>query len=265
MRVGGRLTGISAVAALGGWVYGAHPLHVAVPTNAGRLRNQWRRDIPREVARSDGVIVHWVTPAHDRGSSTGLVDVREALELVCRVEPLEQAIATLDWALKVGQIDRFDRAVLAEALGPLGAIVDLADERCESLPESFARTRFRAAGVQVTSQVHWKGELERIDLVIEGVIALEVDGDEFHRDRFEEDRARDLELTEAGYHALRPSARQVFGSWAVVQAAVSRALQAHGIHVNLHKSGVEALKHPATRRWAAEHRNIRGPTPELWE
>lgn len=263
MRVGGRLTGMSAVVALGGWVFGAHPLHVAVPTNAGRLRSQWRRDIRRVDAPADGVVVHWIAPAHDRGSSTGVVDVLEALELVCRVEPLEQAIAALDWALKTGRIDRFDRAVLTEALGPLGVMVDLADERCESLPESFARTRLRGAGVQVTSQVHWKGELERIDLVIEGVIALEVDGDEFHRDRFEEDRARDLELTEAGYHALRPSARHVFGTWSAVQAAVVRALQAHGIHVHLHNSGVAALKRPATRRWAAEQRAKRGP-PQGW-
>lgn len=264
MRVGGRLTGMSAVAALGGWVLGEHPLHVAVPTNAARLRTQWRRDSRRTDARPDGAIVHWVALAHDRGSSTGVVDLLEALELVCRAEPLEQAVAALDWALTTGRIDRIDRAALAERLGPLGAIVALADERCESLPESLARTRLRAAGLQVTSQLHYKGELERIDLVIEGAVALEVDGEEFHRESFEEDRWRDLELTDAGYHALRPSARHVFGTWPAVQTAVERALQARGIHVHLHNSGVEALKHPATRRWAQQHAAARGPTPELW-
>jgi hypothetical protein len=108
MRVGGRLTGISAVAALDGWVLGVHLLHVAVPTNAARLRHQWRRDIRRADAPADGVVVHWVAPAHDRSSSGGVVDVREALELVCRVEPLEQAVAAIDWALKTGRIDRFE-------------------------------------------------------------------------------------------------------------------------------------------------------------
>ncbi len=264
MRVGGRLTGISAVAALGGWVLGRHPLHVAVPTNAARLRNQWRRDLRRADARDDDVVVHWVGPAHDRTSSTGVVDLVEALELVCRVEPLEQAIAAIDWALATGRIDRIDRAVLAERLGPLGVLVALADERCESLPESLARTRLRAAGLQVVPQVHWKGDLERIDLVIEGTVALEVDGEEFHRDTFEDDRWRDLELTDAGYHALRPSARQVFSKWSAVQAAVVRALQARGILVDLHNSGVEALTHPATRRWASQHAVERGRTPELW-
>ena len=264
MRVGGRLTGLSALAALGGWVLGRNPLHVAVPINAARLRSQWRRDVRRADARPDGVVVHWVSPAHDRGSSTGVVDLIDALELVCRAEPLEQAVAAIDWALSTGRIDRIDHALLAERLGHLGVLVSLADERCESLPESLARTRLRATGLQVDSQVHWTGGLGRIDLVIEGVVALEVDGEQFHRKTFEEDRWRDLELTDAGYHALRPSARQVFGAWPAVQAAVERALQARGIHVLLHSSGVKALQHPATRRWAAQFAAARGPTPEWW-
>ncbi len=264
MRVGGRLTGLSAVAAMGGWVLGRHPLHVAVPTNAARLRSQWRRDIPRADARPDGVVVHWVQAAHDRGSSTGIVPVLEALELVCRAEPLEYAVAALDWALKSGRIDRVDRALLTQRLGPLGAIVHHADAQCESLPESLARTRLRAAGASVVSQVQWKRDLERIDLVVEGAIALEVDGEEHHRERFEEDRARDLELTDAGYHALRPSARQVFGSWGAVQAAVARALAARGILIDLHNSGVHDLKRPVTRLWVSTHAAGLGSNPELW-
>jgi hypothetical protein len=53
---------------------------------------------------------------------------------------------------------------------------------------------------------------------------------------------------------LSPSARHVFGTWPAVQAAVLRALQAHGIHVHLHNSGIAALRSPAIRRWAAEQR-----------
>ena len=264
MRVGGRLTGLSAVAALGGWVLGEHPLHVAVPTNAARLRSQWRREVPWADARPDGVVVHWVRASVDQGESTGVVPLVEALELVCLVEPVEQAVAAIDWALHSGLIDRIDRAALTERLGPLGALVALADERCESLPESLARTRLRAAGLQVTSQVRWSEGLERIDLVVEGAVAIEVDGEQFHRDTFENDRWRDLVLTDAGYHALRPSARQVFGQWPAVQTAVERALQARGILVHLHNSGVAALQRPATRRWVAQHAAAPAPTPELW-
>jgi very-short-patch-repair endonuclease len=264
MRVGGRLTGISAVAALGGWVLDHHPLHVAVPTNAARLRSQWRRDIRRADARDDGAVVHWVAAAHDRGSSTGMVALTEAIELVCRIEPAEQAIAVLDWARRTGRLDRIELAALRERLGPLCWLVDASVDDCDSMPESLARTRLRAAGLQVSTQVRFTEGPERIDLVLEGAIAVEVDGDEFHRDRFEEDRARDLAITRAGLHALRPSARRVFAHWREVQDAASRALRERGILVDIHNSGVAQLGRPATRRESAPPGVLPRGAPELW-
>lgn len=264
MRVGGRLTGISAVAALGGWVLDDRPLHVAVPVNAARLRSQWRRDIRRSDAPPDDVVVHWVAPAHDRGASTGMVDVGEAIELVCRIEIAEQAIAVLDWARRTGRLDRIELAQLRERLGPLRWLVDASVENCDSLPESLARTRLRAAGVQVTTQVAFTDGAERIDLVLEGAVAVEVDGDEFHRERFEADRARDLAITRAGLHALRPSARRVFGHWQEVQDAAVRALRERGILVCLHNSGVAQVRRPATRRESAPPGLLPRAAPELW-
>lgn len=264
MRVGGRLTGISAVAALGGWVLDHHPLHVAVPTNAARLRSQWRRDIRRADAPADDAVVHWVAPTHDRGSSTGIVDLAEAIELVCRIEPAEQAIAVLDWARRTGRLDGIELAALRERLGPLRWLVDASVDDCDSLPESLARTRLRAAGLQVSTQVRFTEGPERIDLVLEGAVAVEVDGDEFHRDRFESDRARDLAITASGLHALRPSARQVFSRWPRVEAAVVRALHERGILVDLHNSGVAQLERPATRRESPPHGLLPRKAPELW-
>jgi very-short-patch-repair endonuclease len=264
MRVGGRLTGISAIAALGGWVLGHPPLHVAVPANAARLRNQWRRDIRRTDARDNSVVVHWVSPAHDRSSSTGIVDLTEALELVCRTEPAEQAIAVLDWVRRTGRLDRIELAELRERLGLLWWLVDASIDNCDSLPESLARTRLRAAGAQVTTQVTFTDGLEKIDLVLEGAVAVEVDGDEHHRDAFEADRARDLVITRAGLHAVRPSARQVFTRWPEVQAALVRALRERGILVDLHNSGVAQVARPATRRESAPPGLQARPSPELW-
>lgn len=264
MRVGGRLTGISAIAALGGWVLDRHSLHVAVPINAARLRNQWRRDLRLTDARDDDLVVHWVSPAHDRGSSTGIVDLPEALELVCRTEAAEQAIAVLDWVRRTGRLDRIELAELRERLGPRRWLVDASVDNCDSLPESLARTRLRAAGVQVSTQVGFTAGGERIDLVLEGAIAVEVDGDEFHRDTFEADRARDLAITRAGLHALRPSARQVFTRWPEVQAAAVRALRERGILVGLHNSGVAQVGRPATRHESAPPGLQRRAVPELW-
>lgn len=264
MRVGGRLTGISAVAALGGWVLDRHLLHVAVPTNAARLRSQWRRDIRRAYARPDGAVIHWVAPAHDRGSSTGIVDLAEAIELVCRTEPAEQAIAVLDWVRRTGRLDRIELAELSERLGPLRWLVEASIENCDSLPESLARTRLRAAGVQVSTQVGFTDSPERIDLVLEGAVAVEVDGDEHHRERFEVDRARDLAITRVGLHAVRPSARHVFTRWPEVQAALVRALRERGILVDLHNSGLAQVGRPATRRESAPPGLVAAKAPELW-
>ncbi len=264
MRVGGRLAGISAVAALGGWVLGRHPLHVAVPTNAARLRSQWRRDVRRADAPADDVVVHWVAPAHDRSSSTGIVDLPEAIELVCRTETAEQAIAVLDWVRRTGRLGRIELAALRERLGPLRWLVDASVDDCDSLPESLARTRLRSLGLEVTTQVRFSEGLERIDLVVEGTIAVEVDGDEHHRDRFEPDRARDLDITASGLHALRPSARHVFTRWPRVEAAIVRALRERGILVDLHNSGVAQVGRPATRRESAPPGLRHRGTPELW-
>lgn len=264
MRVGGRLTGLSAIAALGGWVLGQPPLNVAVPANAARLRTQWRRDIRRTDAHHDGVVVHWVSRSHDRSSSTGIVDLTEALELVCRTESAEQAIAALDWVRCTGRLDRIALADLRERLGPLRWLVDASIDNCDSLPESLARTRLRAAGAQVTTQVTFTDALEKIDLVLEGAVAIEVDGDEHHRSRFEEDRARDLVITRVGLHVVRPSARQVFTRWPEVQAALARALSERGILVDLHNSGVAQVARPATRRESAPPGVADTAAPELW-
>ena len=193
-----------------------------------------------------------------------MVGLAEALELVCRTETAEQAIAVLDWARRTGRLDRIDLAALRERLGPLRWVVDASVENCDSLPESLARTRLRAAGVQVTTQVAFTDGAERIDLVLEGTVALEVDGDEFHRDTFEEDRARDLAITRVGLHALRPSARQVFTRWPEVQAALVRALRERGILVDLHNSGVAQVGRPATRRESAPPGQHPRAAPELW-
>jgi len=264
MRVGGRLTGLSAIEALGGWVLGTHPLHVAVPANAARLRSQWRRDIRWADARPGGVVVHWVAVSHDRGESTGVVPLIDALELVCRTASVEQSIVALDWARRRGRLDVLELAHLQSRLGDLGWLLDASERRCDSLPESLARTRCSAAGWSVNPQAPWRPGLERIDLVIEGAVALEVDGDEFHRDRFEQDRERDLSISQHGLHAIRPSARQVMTRWPLVQSAVEAALAERGILVRLHNSGVASVSRPATRRrpaWAPVRE--RG-SPELW-
>lgn len=227
LRVGGRVTGLAAIQALGGWVLGSTRLDVAVPANGARLRDPLRRrPLPSRGARDLRVL--WVAERHDADTSTGLVDLADALTVVVRSESEETAVAALDWALHTGELDEVALADLA-AHFPKGCqlLVDQTDPRCDSLPESLTRTRLRALGLRVRSQVGVEGTSD-IDLLVEGIVAVEVDGDLFHRERFEADRAKDLAITAAGMHVLRPSARHVFHEWGAVLRAIRRALRERG-------------------------------------
>jgi very-short-patch-repair endonuclease len=227
VRVGGRLTGLSALAAMGAWVLNAPDLHVSVPANAARLRSQWNRLARLNVASTRGVILHWEQPdVAERGTpvAVGLVD---ALHRAVLDEALETAVAVIDWALRTGQLDDFDFERLIAALPANRQYIrEWVDPLCDSLPESLSRTRLRLSGHKVVSQVA-VGDLESIDLLVDDIVAIEIDGDEHHRDRFEKDRAKDVTITIARLHVLRPSARMVFGQWDRVARAIDVALSMH--------------------------------------
>ena len=252
VRVGGRLTGISAIAALGGWVLRSDVLHVAVPPNAARLRSQYNRALHPPASRLKGVQLHWEQSEWGDSSMVGLL---EALRRVVVDESRETAIAALDWALHTGRIDEMDVAIVMHHVLPARRIswADL-DPLCESLPESLARTRFRVAGFRVRSQVPLDNG-QRIDLLVDEVVGFEVDGEQYHRDKFEEDRAKDGLIIRAGYVAYRASARSVFGEWASVEATIVAAIAAR----NLGNSG----RPPQKRRRNRLPAHPRIPVPEF--
>jgi hypothetical protein len=201
---------------------------VSVHGNAARLRSQWNRHKRLDVRASRGVTLHWddvSVAGFGSATSVGLVD---ALERVVLDESFETAIAALDWALHTGALDRVDLETLILRL-PAGrrGIGGWVDERCESLPESLSRTRLRLAGHSVASQVPVGDDNERIDLVVDGIAGIEVDGDEYHRTRFESDRGKDVTITLDHLHAMRPSARMVFYNWDRFARAVEIALASH--------------------------------------
>ena len=215
VRIGGRLTGLSAIAEWGGWVLSAPILHVSVPDNSARLRPTGKN-----------VRVHWdVLALNARGTATsvGLVD---ALIRVVLDENPETAVAALDWALHSGRLELFEFEQLVLALPSEDQWVsEWVDRSCESLPESLSRTRLRQAGHIVRSQVPLGAQ--RIDLLANEVVALETDGDEFHRDHFERDRRRDVAIAAAGYLPLRVPARMVFYEWPLVVRAIDQLLHTH--------------------------------------
>ncbi len=231
LRVGGRLTGLSAIAAWGGWVRAPGRLRVAVPVNGSRLRCPRRRTVAFvESPQRASASIHWINQLHDRDTSNGVVAILDALEHACLHERAEDAIAAIDWARRADRVDALDLAALSNRLPARRRwLVAASSGSCHSLPESLARTRLVAAGLRVREQVLLPDNPSPIDLLVEESLALEIDGDEFHRDRFEPDRAKDLAATRVGFHALRPTARHVFREWAVVLDAIRVALTARGV------------------------------------
>jgi hypothetical protein len=252
VRVGGRLTGLSAVAAHGGWVLRGGQLHVALPRNAARLRAQHNRFAHPPAYRQRGVRLHW---DEGRGGDACMVGLLDALRRVVIDEDRETAIAALDWALHAGRVDELDVASIMLSVPRDRRIAwGALDPLCESLPESLARTRLRDAGFAVQSQVPLENG-QRIDLVVDGIVGLETDGREFHKDRFYEDRAKDGLIIRARYVPYRVPAAQVFDGWPTVVATITAAILAR----DCGNSG----DLPRKRRRKGYPRGKEHPTPEF--
>jgi hypothetical protein len=263
VRVGGRLTGVSAIAALGGWVLDKQVLHVSLHDNAARMRTPWNRHVRLKRRRPPDLRLHWDDSAVSARGTATAVDLRDALVRVVIDEEFETAVAALDWALHSGLLDRRG---FEEVIRGLPAnrrhIRDWVDRACESLPESLARTRLRLAGHTVESQVTFGGA-ERIDLVIDGCIGMETDGREFHLSTFEKDRMKDLDITIADYHAIRPSARAVFHHWNKVALAVERAIAARAPASRFGNSGLDPQRPPGKPGKPAPHERRTPSSPEF--
>ena len=264
VRVGGRLTGISAVIALGGWVLGPHRLHVAVNENAARLRTQHNRHRRLDVKNARDVVVRWVDKQQSERGSAFSVGLLDALERVVLDEEFETAVAALDWALHTAAIDLIDfESLILRLPAELRGIRDWVDIACESLPESLSRTRIRLAGHSVRSQVPMSGG-RAIDLVVDEVAGIEVDGEATHLTKFESDRSKDVDITLMELHALRPSARMVFHDWERFERSVEVAVALHrNTPATFGNSGDRArapLNTPGMRGW---RRRARARSPEF--
>lgn len=212
----GRLTGMSAINAMGGWCWRVPAVtHVAVAPSTSRLGS-----IPATVR------LHWQTPTDICTDTTlSCVSTADALLRAALDEDLENAVAAFDWALQSGRIDRIQFEQILWALPEAAQrIAAWTDEGSQSVVESVARVRLLKRGWRVRSQVP-VGMLGAIDLVIEGLVGLETDGREFHEATFETDRRKDLQIAIEGRMPLRVSARMVRETWPEIENAVGMLLR----------------------------------------
>ncbi|MCU1527980.1 MAG: hypothetical protein JWP75_1743, partial [Frondihabitans sp.] len=216
LRVGGRLTGSSALKLLGAWMWAAHPpITVSVAQNAARLRDV-------RGART----VYDPEAVTSRGSYWS-VDPRDALVRAVVEARFEEAVTLWDWALTSRVFSEADLDEVASRL-PTDArrVVSWADAGSESHIESIARVRLMQAGYSVTTQEP-VGSRQAIDLVVNGVVGLEIDGHAFHAETFEYDRAKDLAIAIEGRTPLRVSYKMIKNRWSRILRALEQAVGQH--------------------------------------
>jgi very-short-patch-repair endonuclease len=225
VRIGGRLGGVSAARSYGLWAGFDLRLHVVVPANAARLRAiRTPEGVQPDVGERQSV-VHWadVEPARECWRPT----LHDTLRQVAAWADQETAMATLDTALDLGLVSP---AQLADALldEPAASRVRAASAEAGSGSgyESIVVRRLRRRGLRVVQQVTVPG-VGRIDAEIEGLLFLEIDGDEFHRTSaaYETDRRRDGALTARGLPFIRLTTRRIREDWPGCLADIFAALE----------------------------------------
>ncbi|GAA4666886.1 hypothetical protein GCM10025780_06000 [Frondihabitans cladoniiphilus] len=240
VRLGGRLTSVSVLSRLGAWLWQKPALHISVPRNARRPRG-----LP------NGAVVYWDGPEVVERGTVAEADQRDALTRAIRDLPFDEAVAVFDWAL---QSRKFPREHVIEVISLLPScrsrIVEWVDPNAESLIESIVRTRLRQLGYRLQAQVPLANG-QFIDLVLEGFLAIEVDGRRFHEDRFEADRSKDLVITTEGRHVLRLTYSHVRHEWPRVVDAVAAAVDQHRARSEADSARhvVRVLSRPITARW----------------
>jgi very-short-patch-repair endonuclease len=223
VRVGGRLTALSALTAQGFWSYPTADLHVAVHPHDARLRTRLDRTRRLYESALPATCVHWRLSGGDSRFMLAPVDCLADV-LGCQ-EPLAVTAVADSVLFKRpdlrGLWDDFVRSAPACHSSFLRAI----DGVCESGTESIFWFRTRPLGLQITRQVRIPG-VGRVDFRIGPRLVVEVDGATYHTDpeAFERDRHRDAQLSALGYRVLRFSYYQVMYAWPEVEAALIGAL-----------------------------------------
>lgn len=203
VRVGGRLTCVSALALNGVWTMPFPDVHVRVASGIS-------------VTRGPGQHLHWTRERLD--DTQWIDDPLTSLALAVECLDLRAAVVVIDSVVNrcILDADVVARLLLATPRGR--RLLKLHDGKAESGIETLARLALRSRNIRVRTQVAIAG-IGRVDLLIGDRLVLELDGREWHTD-FERDRARDRALVARGYLVIRASYRQVMAEWPLVESQI---------------------------------------------
>ncbi|WP_062462145.1 endonuclease domain-containing protein [Demequina soli] len=189
-------------------------VHLWVPRDRARRHDDTR---PR-----DGVVIH----RHDHKAPQGREQIAIALDLLGVCHGRLQQIVAIDQALRRGLITRERIAAFSHTPPDQVAwLVARCDPKAQSLIETITRVTLADAGFRVSSQVDVRG-VGHVDLVVEGILAVETDGEEHHNNptAWAEDIRRNNACLDAGFIPVHFTYKDVMFGLAGVVAQVRRLL-----------------------------------------
>ncbi len=207
-RRGVVLSCITLASRRGLWVSSAHGVHVAAPPASGH-------------AGAVQGVVHWSKPLFLRDPEVLEDSIENALVLIARCQPYEDALATWESALRMRMVDP---GTLARVRLPPAARRLLADATpsADAGTETIFRTRLAWLRLTITPQVWLFGH--RVDFVIGERLVIQIDGGHHVGVQRSRDIAHDTELMLRGYHVIRIGYDQLMNQWASVQAQILAAV-----------------------------------------
>lgn len=226
VRVGGRLTGVSALETYGLRVPRRPQLHVAVPIGACRLRKPLDRF--RRLTARDPVRVHWVDRRRP-GGTTWRVSVADALLVVLTEEGRDIAVACASAVMHHRLLTPEQlAAVFARAPARVAGWQCLVSDLDESHGETYARLWMLDAGIHFVQQVWAHGF--RHDFRVGKRTFVEIDGGQHDPEwtgdgasSWDSDHDRDTTAAIDGCVTQRYNYRQLYTDWPRVKAAILRA------------------------------------------
>lgn len=222
MRMGGRIGCVSALHLYGAWSPPDCGVHVFFPTSASGRRSAGRD-------RGSRVVRHWHGRDIRSGSAFAVPPVEVALRDALDCQPPFMLIAILDSLLHRGLMSRNRlEAIVRRGPGRNHHLIAHLDPRSESGIESILRYRLAIAGIATSIQVRMRSS-DRLDVEIDGWLALEADGREFHAQAraFTRDRARVVRVMREGRIVLQFSYAAIMYGWQEVFDAIVAVMAQH--------------------------------------
>jgi very-short-patch-repair endonuclease len=222
MRFGGRLGCVSALQLHGAWYPPDCGMHVTFPSHASGRRSAGRD-------RGVSTVRHWHDRTDETGSAFAVAPLEMALAVALQCQPNHYLIAILDSLLHKRLISRNRLEVIVRrAPARVHHLLDHLDARSESGTESIARYRLTMSGLVTRIQVTLR-ERDRLDLELDGWLAIEIDGRKHHaqQNAFTKDRKRVVRIMREGRIVLQFAYATVIYEWDFVVETIRAVIAQH--------------------------------------